>query len=410
MSLQQLREQRDAQAKIARELVNKKDWNAANDQAAYDAIMAEIGQLDQRIDNINKLNEIAAEASFNDHVAEAALRAERDKGDGATPALKLFATWLKGGDTALQAAERRMVFNTMSVGTGSQGGYTVQSEIAAKVIELLKQYGGMREIATVIRTEQGNPLNFPTSDGTTEIGEIVAENAKASAQDASFGTTPLSVVKYGSKSFAVPIELLQDSVIDIEAFVLNRIAMRLARKQNLDFTLGTGTGQPTGVITASSAGVTAATGGATTVTYANLVDLQHSVDPAYRALGRTRYMFHDQTLAAIRKITDSQNRPIFVPGYTSGLAGVSGSVPDTILGKPFQINQDMPIMAANAKSIAFGDFSYYTIRDAMDVTIQRYTDSAFGLQGQVGFIGWMRSGGNLIDAGGAVRYFQNSAT
>jgi HK97 family phage major capsid protein len=86
------------------------------------------------------------------------------------------------------------------------------------------------------------------------------------------------------------------------------------------------------------------------------------------------------------------------------------SAPDRLCGYPIVINQDVAVMAANAKSIAFGDFSYYYIRDAMDLSMFRFSDSPFIKLGQIGFLAWLRSGGNLIDVGGAVKLFVNSAT
>ena len=70
----------------------------------------------------------------------------------------------------------------------------------------------------------------------------------------------------------------------------------------------------------------------------------------------------------------------------------------------------MAAMAANAKSILFGDFGKYLIRDVMDVTLFRMTDSAFTLKGQVGFVAFCRSGANMVDNGGAIRHYANSAT
>ena len=67
-------------------------------------------------------------------------------------------------------------------------------------------------------------------------------------------------------------------------------------------------------------------------------------------------------------------------------------------------------MAASAKSIAFGDFSYYKIRDVMAIQMFRFTDSAYTKKGQVGFLAWMRSGGNFTDVGGAVKTFVNAAS
>jgi HK97 family phage major capsid protein len=135
------------------------------------------------------------------------------------------------------------------------------------------------------------------------------------------------------------------------------------------------------------------------------VDLEHSIDPAYRA--NCRYMMNDSTLKALRKIKDTQGRPIFVPGYETGNPG---GAPDRLLGREIVINQYMAAMAANAKSILFGDFSKYLVRDVMDVTLFRMTDSAYTLKGQVGFVAFCRSGANMVDNGGAIRSYANSAT
>ena len=138
-----------------------------------------------------------------------------------------------------------------------------------------------------------------------------------------------------------------------------------------------------------------------------MVDLEHEVDPAYRS-GASGFMMHDRAVAAIRKVKDGSGRPLFLPGFEINLT--SARVPDRILGYPVFVNQHMPVPAANAKSILFGDFSKYLIRDVMAVEIRRFDDWAFAQFGQVGFCGWMRTGGDLLDVGGAVKAYRNSAT
>lgn len=404
MSIQALREQRAAKAKSLHDLVNKTDWNAAADQPVYDALLAEIDALDAQIGRIQAANERLAHEAIQNGVIEGFERIARDQNSATA---SIHAKWLRGGPDALSAEDMAIIRNTMSTTTPAEGGYTVQTDVATSVLDALKAFGGMREVAEVMRTEKGNPLSYPTSDGTAETGEIIPENTTATALDVSFGTKSLPVYKFSSKVIAVPFELLADSSIDIEAFVRNRIVQRLGRITNTMFTTGTGSAQPTGVVTAATTGVTAANGTSqvTAVTYDSLVDLQHSVDPAYRQ--NARWMFNDTTLRQIRKIKDAENRPIFVPGYESS---VPGGAPDMLLGAPITINQDMASMAASAKSIAYGDFSYYKIRDVMDITMFRFTDSAYTKLGQVGFLAWMRSGGNLIDVGGAVKLFVNAAS
>ena len=112
-------------------------------------------------------------------------------------------------------------------------------------------------------------------------------------------------------------------------------------------------------------------------------------------------------LSLLNELLDEQGRPIFVPGYE---VSVPGGAPDTLLGRPIVINDDIAAMAASARSILAGDFSKYVVRRVMDLTLFRMTDSAFTLLGQVGFVAFQRLGGNLIDAGGAVKYYANSAT
>jgi HK97 family phage major capsid protein len=406
MSIQKLREQRAAIGKELQELVNKTEWNAEKDQPVYDQKMSEIDEIDGKIKRIQDANERLADETRTDEVAEAAARLGRNSGD---KGLSIYAKWLKGGDKALNAEDWATIRNTMSTTTGSEGGFTVDSEVATSVLDALKAYGGMRTVSTVIQTSGTGAMSFPTSDGTAEEGEIIAENADTTDLDITFGTIGLPVYKFSSKVVAVPFELLQDSNVDIEAFVRNRLSTRLGRITNKMFTIGSGTAQPNGVITAAAIGVTAANGSSqvTAVNYDSLVNLQHSVDPAYREQGNTRWMFNDATLRELRKIKDSQGRPIFVPGYESG--NPQGA-PDRLLGAPITINQHMANMAASARSIAFGDFSHYHIRDVMAVEMFRFTDSAYTKKGQVGFLAWMRSGGNLVDVGGAVKVFINAAS
>lgn len=403
MSIQALREQRGKIAFALQELVNKADFDPAVDQATYDTAMQEIDRIDASIKRIHDANAKLAEDSATQGVAESAARMGRNSGN---EGLSVYAKWLKGGDRALNQDDWATIRNTMSTTTGSEGGFTVDSVVAQQVIDALKEFGGMRAVSTVISTAGHGLLSFPTSDGTSEEGEIIAENATATDLDPTFGTVGLPVYKFSSKVATVPFELLQDSSVDIEAFVQARLITRLGRVTNRMFTTGTGSAQPNGIATAATIGVTAAnsTSQVTAVTYDSLVATQHSLDPAYRAAAG--WMFADSTLRIIRQLKDGQSRPIFVPGYEMG---VPGGMPDTLLGAPVYINQDVAAMAANARSILYGDFSGYYIRDVMQVEMFRFTDSAFTRKGQVGFLAWMRSGGNLVDAG-KVRVFRNAAS
>lgn len=407
MSLQALREQRAAKAQALQELVKKPgEWTTDN-QAVYDAGILEIEAIDASIERHQRMNALAAETALSNSVIETAERIGRDQRSEGS---RLFAKWLQGGDKALTSEEWQAhlnaLKNTMSTTTDSEGGYTVQTDVATTVLDALKAYGGMRVVADVMQTGGGNPMSWPTSDGTSEEGEILDQNATAADADVTFGTKDLPVYKYSSKVVTVPIELLQDSNVDIEAFVRGRLVTRLGRITNKHFTIGTGSSQPTGVMVGAGTGKTGTTGQTATVIYDDLVDLEHSVDPAYREGGNCRFMMHDDSVKITKKIKDDNGRPIFLPGYDPANNGKL----DTLLGYPIQVNQHVATMAANAYSIGFGDFKKYVIRDVMAITMYRFTDSAYAKKGQVGFLAFLRSGGNLMDVGGAVKRYRNSAT
>lgn len=415
--LAQLRERRNAKAKAAHELNAKfpADQRMPAEEASnLDALLAEVEAIDDEIGREQRVLQLEVE---NNPVAqqEALLNAatrDPSKQSKTAPALRAF---LAGGIVALSAeqlAEVRArqtpdIRAAMSTTTPAEGGYTVAAEYQRQLEEAMKAFGGIRQVATVMRTATGAQMNFPTADATAETGEILGQNAAATTGETTFGNTTLDVYKYSSKKIALPFELVQDSFIDIEAYIQGLLAMRLGRITSTHFTTGTGSGQPRGIVVGAASGKVGTTGQTLTVIYDDLIDLEHSVDPAYRSMPGVGYMMNDASVKVIRKIKDSQARPIFVPGYETG---VPGGAPDTLLGRRIYISQEMAVMAANAKSILFGALSKYVIRDVMDLTLFRMTDSAFTLNGQVGFVAFTRTGGNLIDAGGAVKYYANSAT
>lgn len=414
--LSQLRAQRENAAKQANELNNKYPADQrmpAAEAEKLDGILAQVEAIDNEIAREQRMANLAAETPQAQH--EAALNAATREPAKQGPEAKALRAFLAGGVVNMADEDRvRMlarqspdIRSAMSTTTASEGGYTTSPEYQHTLETAMKAFGGMRSVASVIRTATGMQMNFPTSDATSEEGEIVGQNVPATGLDTVFGNATMDVYKYSSKKIALPFELVQDSFIDIEAYVQTVLAMRLGRIQNRHQTVGTGSGQPMGLVTASSVGKVGATGQTTTLTYEDLVDLEHSVDPAYRSAPGVGYMFHDMTLKGIRKLKDLEGRPIFVPGYE---AGNPGGAPDRIMGRAITINQHMPLMGANAKSVLFGQLSKYLIRDVMDLTLFRMTDSAFTLLGQIGFVAFQRSGGNLIDVGGAVKAYTNSAT
>jgi hypothetical protein len=395
---QALREKVEHLANSAKAILAEKGslvWSK-EDQLKFDNIADEIERTQAQIKAEEKLRELDADAYFKNVAPGKSVE---------LTAKDALAIYLRTSQRDLTPEKVALIQNAMSTTTTTEGGYTVPSEIAAMVVDAMKAFGGMRSVSQILTTAGGNDLNYPTSDGTSEVGEIVAQNAVASSADVTFGTVAVNPYKYSSKSIALPVELIQDSAIDVVSFVVNRLATRLARITNQHYTTGTGSSQPYGVITRASTGKTGLTGTATTCTYDDLIDLIHSVNSAYR--GNAYFMLKDLSIAIVRKLKDTTGRPIWVPGDNENM--VDGQ-PSTICGYPYVVNDDMATMAASAKSIAFGDFSQFVIRDVQNSTsMLRFDDSAYAKYGQVGFLGWTRTGSNLLDTT-AVKVFVNSAS
>lgn len=317
---------------------------------------------------------------------------------------RAFDAFLRRGLGNMPTEQRQLMereYRDLSVGTNTAGGFTVPPGFVQRITDAMKAYGGMLEVANVINTESGQPLVWPTADDTGNVGAILAENNPAPIQDVTFGQKNLSAFMYTSKMVKVSYQLLNDSAFDLNAWLPQKFAQRIGRAINAHFTAGTGGGlQPAGLIPNLAVGKAGPTGQTITVTLDDLIDLIHSIDPEYRA--NARFMLADSTIRAVRKIKDSTGQPVWQPGMQAG-------VPDTLLGYPLTINQDMPVMAASAKSIAFGDFrAAYVVRQVQGVQVKRF-DERYADALQVGFLSFARYDGTVDDAQ-AARVYQNSAT
>jgi HK97 family phage major capsid protein len=308
-------------------------------------------------------------------------------------------------DTYLRSGVPSGELRALGVSTDTAGGYLVPEGFRTKLIERLQAFGGVRRVAESLTTTTGLDLSYPTEDDTANVGAIAAENTQIGEQDVVLGERTLRAHMYTSKIVRVSFQLVEDSAFDLEAHLANVLARRIGRAQNAHFTTGTGTSQPEGIQPSATVGKAGATGQTTTVTYDDLVDLLHSVDPAYREPGEpgVGWMMRDTTFAALRKLKDADNRPMIEPN-------VQGEAPNRLLGYPITINNDMPAMAASAKSILFGNFrAGYVVRDIAQgfgllVLRERYADFL-----QLGYLGFARADGGVQDPE-AYRAYQNAAS
>jgi len=393
MRSKELRARRAQIIENARALLNGE--TVTDEQIAqFDAMMAEADTLQGQIDRIER-----SDAASADLAQQIAARGERagigadEQNDRDQRAARVFSAWLRGGIEGVAAADRdhaqaqigrgSQVFQAaQATSPGAAGGYLVPPAYVEQLIIELKAYFQALNLFEEIRTDTGAPIQWPTNDDTSRRAKIIGENTQIGTGQMVFGTTALNAFLYATDAILVSWSLMQDSATDLDAFIRQRLAEAFSRTLADHLTTGTGNGMPQGLATAALSGVS---GSGSAITYDNLVDLEHSIDPAYRT--GAVYMFNDTTLREMRKLKDAQGRPLWNPSTTVG-------APDTFAGSAYVINQSLPNIGAGASPVLYGNFSNYKFRIVRDVTIvrlnERYADYL-----QTGFFGYARFGGGL---------------
>ena len=378
---------------------NTDEARATELEQRHDKIMGELDKLDATIAREERVAKLEAERADAEKRARENKRPDQGgEARGADEGEKLeyrqaFLDFARTGfDPAKLSSEARALIESraQTAGSNGAGGYTVPTELAAVVDKTLKMWGPMYDeaICTVLNTSGGNPLDFPKTDDTAVA---VAQHTEAAAMtddggsDATFTKMTLNAFVYDTEWVQVSMELLQDSAIDMEGFIGGLLGERLARRVNTELTTGDGTGDPNGIVTASAAGKTAAS--ATAIVADELIDLLHSVDPAYRASPKCRFMFNDGTLAAIRKLKDGNGQ------YIWSMGDVRSGSPDRLLGQPYSVNQAMASIATGNKVALFGDFSKYYVRKVGSPIIGVRREYYFP---NIGLVGLVRLDGDLI--------------
>ena len=374
-TLTQLQEERGRLVTQAREALDEIKGNTDESRAAeltqrHDAIMAEFDKNENLIEREQRV----AEAEKRAEEARAARRPNPgdsearggDDGDKDLSYRMVFAKVVCGANPAELSPEERAVlakgrteFRTQTVGTNSAGGYTVPTELMNEIDIALKAHGPMYDgdVIRVIPTASGNPMKLPTVDDTASTAEAHTEGAALTddgGKDVTIGQKSLDAYAFDTEFVRWSWELDADSIFSMEALLGELLGERLARIANAKLTTGTGSSQPNGIVTASSLGVTAAATAA--ITADELIDLEHSLDPAYRKAKGVGYMFNDGVLKAIRKLKDGDGNYLWNQG------NVQAGVPATFNGYRYHVNQDMDTLAAAKKVVLFGDLKAYCVR------------------------------------------------
>lgn len=284
-----------------------------------------------------------------------------------------------------------------STGGSPYSGYVIAPGSLIRSLEVnMLAFGGVRQVAETIRSTNGEPLYWPTADDTSNTGELLAEKGSiGSTTDPSFGRQQWLAYKFSSKLVKFTAELLQDSAFDIPSVLGTMLGERLGRITNTYYTTGTGSSQPAGIVTGAGAGVTAAS--TTAITADEIIDLIHSVDPAYRTAG-CGFMMHDNTVKLLRKLKDSNGQYLWQSGSPSAGAFGAGFA-DSLRGYPVTVNQDMDSsLAATDVAILFGRLSNYKIRSVAEIRIRRLQE-LYAATDEEGMIAFIREDAKLLNPG-----------
>jgi len=300
---------------------------------------------------------------------------------------KAFRNYLrKGMEGGLEALQTK----ALSVGSDPDGGYLVTPTMASKIVQSIFETSPMRQLAAV-ETISSDALELiddhdqAAAGWTSETGAITETStptlAKRNIQTHELYAQPKATQK-----------LVDDAAIDVESWLSGKISDIFGRKENTAFISGSGVGMPRGILTYAAGTawgqveqINSGTSGA--VTSDAIINLFYALKDGYSK--RANFLMNRTVVQAVRLLKQATtNQYMWQPGLAAG-------APDTLMGVPVFMASDMPVAAANALSIAVGDFqSAYQIVDRQGISILRdpFTEKPF-----VKFYATKRVGGDVVN-------------
>lgn len=355
---------------------------SVEDTATYERMEQDVVDLGKEIDRLEKQAVLDLELS---KPTSTPLSNKPNNGMGETKEGRASDEYKKAFWNVMRTKNPKSdVFNSLSIGDDTEGGYLVPDEFERTLIQTLEEENIFRKLAKVIQTSSGDKkIPVVVTKGTASW---LDEGEEYEESDSVFGQTSIGAYKLGTM-IKVSDELLNDSIFNIESYISTEFARRIGAKEEEAFLVGDGIGKPTGIFNATGGaelGITA--GSATAITADEIIDLVYSLKAPYRK--NASFIMNDATIKAIRKLKDGQGQYLWQPSLTAG-------TPDTLLNRPVYTSAYAPILEAGAKTIAFGDFGYYWIADRQGRSFKRLNE-LFATSGQVGFLGSQRVDGKLI--------------
>lgn len=381
---------------------------SAEEQGKYDAIDADLQTHDKRLHSV--LEAMAADKAADEAFRSLELKPPAPEGDATKgPSLRSLMAENRSielradtglGDVSWRRRSADAEKRALSKGTATAGGNTVQTSFYHQLVDHLIEVSGVLMAGpTMLNTDSGEVIQVSTTTAHS-TATIVTEGSAIGASDPAFAQRNLGAYKYAIL-LQLSNELITDTSVDLEGYLAMELGRALGNGYGAHAVTGTGTGQPTGIVTSATTGVTGGAGVSGAFTADNLIDLHFSVIAPYRNSKSCAWVMKDSSLGNLRKLKDSAGYYLFTPAATMG-------APDTLLGKPIVTDPFVAPVGLSAKSVIFGDFSKYFVRMVNGIRLERSNDYAFA-NDQVTWRAILRADGITVDQTGALKVFQGNA-
>ena len=348
------------------------------------------------LEHLNKINDALDQQKRRmDRMETVQSRPGRDmtnlgyRGESESEYKSAFCNYLRKG---MDAGLEQIQLKSLSVGTDANGGYLVPNQMSNMIVEIVNESSPMRALASV-ETISSDSLDLiqDSNDMEADWGDETTARSDDTSTPAIARTTIATFEMYAQPQATQ--KLIDDSSIDIEQWIAQKVGDKMARLEATAFVTGNGTTQPTGILSYAAGTTFGSTiqqltsGSAGVVTADSLVQLYFSLKDEYAR--RATFLMHRTTVQAVRLLKEATtNQYLWQPGLAAG-------TPDSLLGAPVALAADMPVAAANSLSVAVADFKRaYLIVDRIGIRTLR---DPFTAKPFVKFYTTKRVGGEVVN-------------
>ena len=302
---------------------------SAEDNAAYDRMLEEVDAMAHQI--AIEEDRVARDAALAQPTSAPVIEKPYAQNGGAvTP--RATAEYREDFGRALRG--KPLLHNVMSEGVDADGGFLVPEEFERQMVAGLEETNIIRTLAKVISTSAERKIPVAA---THSAAQWTPENAAYTESNPTFAQKTIDAFKLTDLA-KVSIELLQDSVFDLEGYISNEFSRAFGVAEEEAFCVGTGTGQPSGIFTENGGTVGVTAGSASAITVDNLIDLIYALKSPYRR--NAVFLMRDITVSGLRKLKDSNGAYLWQPSVQAG-------EPDRLLGYALTGSAVMEKLALN---------------------------------------------------------------